>query len=184
MCDMDTKPTSTSSLPPRLKLLDSSLRIIVIPLGVASLWLTVTNHEENNDYGDLVFSNFTGLKYMAFVTAIASGYAFLGAVSSWVSCLVTKGWIFFVSDQVMAYLVVTSGGAVVETLYLANKGDIEVGWSEACSSYGRFCGKMELALVFHFLAFCCFLVLAVISAYRAFSIFEPPAVPITQLEEA
>lgn len=76
--------------------------------------------------------------------------------------------------QVVAYLLVTSGAAVMEILYLAYKGDRIVSWSEACSSYGSFCSRLILALVLHALALCSFFVLAVISAYRVFSMFEPP----------
>lgn len=85
--------------------------------------------------------------------------------------------------QIMAYLMVTSGAAVLEILYLAYKGDRGVTWSEACISYGRFCSKVKLALILHCLALCCFLVLAVISGYRAFSIFEPPPVSPKEVEE-
>ena len=69
---------------------------------------------------------------------------------------------------------VTSGSAGGELMYLAYKGDVQVTWSEACSSYGKFCSKLKIALILHFLAVFCFLVLAVISAFRAFSMFDPP----------
>ena len=69
---------------------------------------------------------------------------------------------------------VTSVAAVMELYYLAHEGDIEVSWSEACSSYGKFCSKVKLALILHVFALCCFLVLAVISAFRTFSVFDPP----------
>lgn len=70
---------------------------------------------------------------------------------------------------------------MLEILYLAYNGDREVSWSEACSAYGKFCSRMKVALVLHALALCCFLVLAVISAYRVFSKFEPP--PYKEVEE-
>ncbi|KAE9458248.1 hypothetical protein C3L33_09849, partial [Rhododendron williamsianum] len=159
---------------PTLKLLDFSLRLFVIPLSVASIWLTVTNQQDNSTYGKLGFSNLKSLRYMVCISAISAGYALVAAVSSWVKCLVNKAWVFFVSDQVVAYLLVTSGAAVMEILYLAYKGDRIVSWSEACSSYGSFCSRLIVALVLHALALCCFFVLAVISAYRVFSMFEPP----------
>ncbi|XP_052206726.1 CASP-like protein 2D1 [Diospyros lotus] len=165
---------------PPLKLLDSSLRLLVIPLSVASIWLTVTNQQDSSSYGKLQFSNLLGLKYMVWISAISGGYALVAAVSSWVKLLVTKAaWIFFVSDQVVAYLMVTSGAAVGEIIYLAYKGDREVTWSESCSSYGGFCSRMKMALAFHAVSLCCFLVLSLISAYRAFSFFDPP-IPISQ----
>ncbi|XAR67442.1 hypothetical protein NMG60_11002206 [Bertholletia excelsa] len=160
-----------------LKLLDFSLRMFVIPLSVASIWLTVTNHQENSSYGKLDYSNLLGLRYMVCVSAISAAYALVAAVSSWVKRLVTKAWIFFISDQLVAYLMLTSGAAVGEIIYLAYNGDRKVTWSEACSSYGSFCNRMKIALVLHALAFSCFFVLAVISAFRAFSLFEPPLPP-------
>ncbi|KAA8523669.1 hypothetical protein F0562_010092 [Nyssa sinensis] len=168
---------------PNLKILDCSLRLFVIPLSVVSIWLTVTNQQDNSSYGKLEFSNLTGLKYMVSTSAISAGYALFAAVSSWVRCLVTKAWLFFVSDQVVAYLMVTSGAGVMEILYLAYNGDQEVTWSEACGSYGRFCSRLKIALALHALALCCFFVLAVISAYRFFSKFVPPFLPSKEGEE-
>ncbi|KAM1000748.1 hypothetical protein PS2_007291 [Malus domestica] len=154
-----------------LKLIDSSLRISAIALSVATIWLTVTNHQDNPSYGNLKFSNFTGLKYMVCISNISGVHAFLVALSSWITCFI------------VAYLMVTSWAAVMEILSLAYKGDKTVSWSEACTSYGKFCSRMKVALVLHALALCCFLVLAVISAYRVFSMFEPPSVSDKEVEE-
>ncbi|KAI5333755.1 PREDICTED: CASP [Prunus dulcis] len=180
----ENAPNFTSNLPvPALKLLDCSLRVSVIPLSIATIWLTVTNKQDNISYGKLEFSNFTGLKYMVCISTISAAYAFLATMASWIRCLVTKAWLFFVSDQIVAYLMLTSGAAVMEILSLASNGDRTVSWSEACSSYGRFCSRMKVALVLHALALCSFIVLAVISAYRVFSMFEPPAVSHKEVDE-
>ncbi|KAE8732443.1 CASP-like protein 2D1 [Hibiscus syriacus] len=160
--------------PPALKSLDASLRLSVIPLSIATIWLTVTNKEHNPIYGDVNFTNLTGLKYMVFTSAICAGYASLAAIASFVRCFLTKAWLFFVSDQIVAYLTVTSGAAVMEILDLAYEGDQKITWSEACNSYGKFCSKMKVALILHALVLCCFIVLAAISAYRVFSPFDPP----------
>ncbi|XP_062017868.1 CASP-like protein 2D1 [Rosa rugosa] len=167
---------------PLLKLLDCSLRVSVIPLSIATIWLTVTNHQDNTGYGKLDFGNFMGLKYMVCISTISAVYAFVAAVSSWIRCLVSKTWVFFVSDQIVAYLMVTSVAAVMEMVFLAYKGDRAVSWSEACASYGKFCSRMKLALVLHSLALCSFLVLAVISAYRVFSMYEAPSVSHKEVE--
>ena len=50
--------------------------------------------------------------------------------------------VFF--EQIVAYLMVTSGTAVFKILYLAYNGDREVVWSEALSSYGKFCYRMKV----------------------------------------
>ncbi|GLU23678.1 hypothetical protein SLE2022_396670 [Rubroshorea leprosula] len=168
---------------PILKFLDCSLRLSVVPLSVATIWITVTTDQENSTYGTIKFSNLLGLKYMVFISAICAGYAFVAVVASWFKCLVSKAWIFFVSDQIVAYLMVTSGAAVTEILYLAYYGDQKVTWSETCSSYGKFCYKMKVALILHALVFCCFIFLAVISAYRVFSMFEPPSLSSKEGEE-
>lgn len=72
---------------------------------------------------------------------------------------------------------VTSMAALVEFLYLTYNGDQVVSWSEACVSYGKFCSRVKIALILHVIAVCCFLGLAVISAYRVFRRFDPPFVP-------
>ncbi|XP_021287975.1 CASP-like protein 2D1 [Herrania umbratica] len=166
--------TSSNNYNPVLKFLDCSLRLSVIPLSAATIWLTVTNREDNSMYGEVKFSNVLGLKYMVCISAICAGYAVLAAVALCIRRLVTKAWLFFVSDQIIAYLMVTSGAAVMEIVYLAYNGDQKITWSEACSSYGKFCNGMKVALILHALVVCCFIVLAVISAYRLFSLFEPP----------
>ncbi|DAD49586.1 TPA_asm: hypothetical protein HUJ06_032052 [Nelumbo nucifera] len=85
--------------------------------------------------------------------------------------------------RVVAYLMVTSAAAVIEILYLAYNGDKDVSWSEACSSYGRFCSRVKVALVLHALALLFFLVLSLISTYRVFSRYQPPYVASEDMEE-
>ncbi|XP_042478252.1 CASP-like protein 2D1 [Macadamia integrifolia] len=165
-----------------LRLIDLLLRISVIPLSVASIWLTVTNKQFSDNYGRLEFSNFTGLKYMVCINAISAGYSLLAVISSWLKCLLTKAWFFLISDQVLSYLMVTSAAAVVEILYLAYNGDKNISWSEACSSFGWFCNRVKVALVLHAIALLCFFALSLISAYRIFSKFDPPFVPSKEVE--
>ncbi|KAK6149279.1 hypothetical protein DH2020_016804 [Rehmannia glutinosa] len=160
-----------------LQVLDFSLRLLLIPFNAASIWIVVTNHQDNSDYGKLEFNNLTGLN------AISAGYAVFAALSSLFRCLVTKAWLFFVTDQVLAYLMVTSMAAQSEFLYLAYNGDRVVSWSQACDSYAKFCNRLKLAMGFNVIAVCCFLVLAVISAYRVFRKFQPPFVPAKEAEQ-
>ncbi|KAK4805071.1 hypothetical protein SAY86_004888 [Trapa natans] len=160
-----------------LKLLDFTLRVSAIPLSVASIWLTVSDQQRNPTFGKLEFTNLLGLKYMALISAVCAAYAFASAASSCLPFFAIRApWIFFLSDQIIAYLMVTSGAAVTEIIYLGYIGDREVTWSEACSSFGKFCSRMRAGLVLHFLALCCLLCLSVISAFRTFSGFEPPCV--------
>ncbi|KAL2336890.1 hypothetical protein Fmac_011336 [Flemingia macrophylla] len=159
---------------PMLRLFDSSLRLCAVPLSVATIWITVTNKQDNSSYGMLKYTSLSGLKYMVLVSALCACYSLVAAACSWVRYLVTKAWIFFVSDQLVAYLTITSVAEVMEIYYLAYNGVKEDSWSQVCSSYGRFCCKVKLALILHGMTFCCFFVLAVISAFRAFSVFDPP----------
>ncbi|KAK9151752.1 hypothetical protein Syun_010061 [Stephania yunnanensis] len=157
-----------------LKSIDLLLRLSVIPLTAVSIWLTVTNKQDSSVYGMLEFKNLIGLKYMVCINTISAGYSIVAIVTSWLRCLLTKAWVFFVSDQVVVYLTVTSVAAVVEILYLGYNGDTQVSWSEACRTYGSFCSRVKMALVLHGIALCCFIFLSLISAYRVFSKFEPP----------
>lgn len=156
-----------------LRFIDFSLRFIAIPLCVASLWITVTNKQVNDIYGKLEFSNLTGLKYLVCINAIGAGYALLGVGFSWVKST-RSDWVFFVSDQVLAYLMLTAGSAATEILYLGYVGDREVSWSEACTTYSNFCRKTKVSLILHMMSMLCFFVLAIISAYGLFHKFEPP----------
>ncbi|KAL6544483.1 hypothetical protein OROMI_023345 [Orobanche minor] len=166
------------------KILDFSLRLFVVPFNVASIWIAVGSHQNNSDYGKLDFSNFIGFKYMVCISAVSAGYALFVALSSlYLRCLLTKAWILFVTDQVLAYLMVTSMAALGEFLYLAYNGDQKVSWSRACDSYGTFCSRLKLALATHAIAVCCFLGLAVISGYRVFRRFEPPLIPSKECEK-
>ncbi|KAK4420774.1 putative beta-1,3-galactosyltransferase 2 [Sesamum alatum] len=167
-----------------LKILDFSIRLLLIPFNLASIWIAVNTRQNNTDYGDLEFADFIGLKYMVGVSAVSAGYALFAAVSSWLRCLVTKAWIFFVADQVLAYLMVTSLASLMEFLYLAYNGDQLVSWSQACASYSKFCSRLKIALALHVIAVCCFLVLAVISAYRVFRRYDPPFLPSKEGEQA
>ncbi|KFK27105.1 hypothetical protein AALP_AA8G334900 [Arabis alpina] len=160
--------------PMALKLTDSCLRLSVVPLSLATIWLTVTNHQSNPDYGSLDYNSIMGLKYMVGVSAICAIYALLSTISSWVTCFASKAWLFFVTDQVLAYLMMTSVAGATEIVYLLNKGDTIVTWSEMCSSYPHFCSKLTIALGLHVFVLLSFLFLSVISAYRAFSLFDPP----------
>ncbi|KAI7729953.1 hypothetical protein M8C21_031312 [Ambrosia artemisiifolia] len=126
-----------------LKVIDSSLRLIVIPLSVASLWLTLTNSQDNDIYGRLEFNNLKGLKFFVSISGICAGYALIAVISSWVKNLMNKAWIFFVCDQVVAYLMVASVGSIGDILYLVYNGNQKVTWSEACSSYGRVFTRFE-----------------------------------------
>lgn len=53
---------SSRPFSPMLKFFDCSLRIFAVPLSVATIWLTVTNQQDNTSYGKLEFSNLSGLK--------------------------------------------------------------------------------------------------------------------------
>ncbi|XP_058094828.1 CASP-like protein 2D1 [Magnolia sinica] len=162
--------------PKCLRVVDICLRLSTIPLSVASIWVMATNKQFNADYGMLQFSNLSGLKYLVSINAICAAYALLALVfNAWLGYFISDT-ILFVSDQVLAYLMVTSGAAVAEILYLGYKGDRKVSWSEACSSYGRFCSKAKVSLILHAVVFICFLILAVISAYRLFTKFEAPCI--------
>lgn len=60
--DLDPDASTSVDDLPKLKFLDFSLRVFVIPLSAATIWLTVTNQQDNSTYGKLEFANLTGLK--------------------------------------------------------------------------------------------------------------------------
>ncbi|KAL0311009.1 UNVERIFIED_CONTAM: CASP-like protein 2D1 [Sesamum angustifolium] len=87
--------------------------------------------------------------------------------------------------KVLAYLMVTSLATIVEFFFLPTlQGGPSVSWSQACASYGKFCSRLKIALSLHVIAVGCFLVLAVISAFRVFRRYDPPFVPSKEGEQA
>ncbi|XP_042444566.1 CASP-like protein 2D1 [Zingiber officinale] len=157
--------------------LDLSLRLTVLPLTVASLWLMATDNQASDAYGKVEFSDISGFKYLVSMNAMAFIYAAASVLIS--SCLgrFDAHWLFFVLDQAVAYLMVTSGAAATEVVYLAYEGDERASWSEACSYYGEFCNKAKVSLSLHMVAFACFMALSLVSAYRVFCKFEAPRPP-------
>ncbi|CAA7409075.1 unnamed protein product [Spirodela intermedia] len=161
----------------KLRCLEIVLRICAPPLSIAALLLIVGNKQVNDTYGRLEYTDLTGLKYLVWANAISAGYTILAFAASTLWWPITP-WIFFASDQIAAYLLVTSGSAVGEVLYLAYRGDRGIAWSAACDYYGSFCRRTVVSLALHFLASVCFVVLSLLSAYRLFNRFDPPPPPL------
>ncbi|OAY64183.1 CASP-like protein 2D1 [Ananas comosus] len=164
------------------KFVEMALRICVVPLTVASILVMATNKQESDTYGKVEYNNLTGFKYLVCISAISAGYALASTLSSFLRFF-CKEWVLFLLDQVVAYLMVTSGSAVAEVVYLAEEGDREASWSEVCSYYGKFCYKTKVSLALHFMALVGFIALSLISAYRLFSKFDAPAVASTEVGE-
>ncbi|XP_077243666.1 CASP-like protein 2D1 isoform X2 [Tasmannia lanceolata] len=153
MSSIDENKPSSTNPLHSLRYLDVSLRLTAIPLSVVSIWVMVTNKQDSL-YGSLKFSNLTGL-----------------------NCC------FLMAEELFQCLGFLCFRPVAEILYLGYKGDRDVSWSEACSSYGKFCNKMVVSLVLHVVVLVCFIVLSLISAYRVFSRFEAPSVSSKEGEE-
>lgn len=151
------------------KLPEMALRLCVIPLTLASLWEMATNKQADDTYGEVKFSNLSGFKYLVCINAITAAYSLVSILLSSFKSLGHYDWLIFIMDQAAAYLLVTSGSAAAEVLYLAREGDREVSWSEVCSYFGRFCGRATVSVALHAAALLCFVALALISAFRVFS---------------
>ncbi|KAJ3674861.1 hypothetical protein LUZ60_005477 [Juncus effusus] len=157
-----------------LNFLELSLRLCVIPFALSSLFVMVSNKQTSDIYGTVEFNNLTGFKYLVCINAISCGYSLASIFISKLKCFKIHDWVLFILDQVMTYLMITSGSAVTEILYLSEKGDREVSWSEVCSYFGFFCNKTKISLALHVIALLCFIILSLISAFKLFSKFEAP----------
>lgn len=78
--------------------------------------------------------------------------------------------------EVLTYVILAAGAVSTEVVYLANEGDISVTWSQACEGFARFCYRATGSAAVTFAAVACFMALSVISSYRLFSSYDPPAV--------
>ncbi|KAG6533179.1 CASP-like protein 2D1 [Zingiber officinale] len=162
-----------------LRFLELSLRLVATPLCAASLWLTVVNKQTSDSYGNVASNNLSGLRYLVCINAISLAYSAASTLFCFFKCF-DRDWILLIVDQLVAYLMVTSGSAAAEVLYLAREGDRKASWSEACSYFGRFCDRIKGSLALHLAALLSFIALALVSAYRVFSKFEAPSVSTTK----
>ena len=89
--------------------------------------------------------------------------------TSWLISYLT--WSF----QILTYVVLAAGAVSTEVLYLAYKGDDAITWSDACSSFGSFCHKATASVIITFVVVCFYVVLSLISSYKLFTRFDPPA---------
>ncbi|PKA52593.1 CASP-like protein [Apostasia shenzhenica] len=153
------------------------LRLSVVPLTVSSAALVVQANASSDQYGEIKFTDLSGFKFLLATNCISAAYALISAALTFGGLKEMKYlWSFFILDQIVAYLMVTSSAAAAELLYLAHKGDIEVAWGEVCSYFGRFCSRGKTSVVLQYLALFCFICLSLISAVRIFSLFDPPSV--------
>ena len=79
------------------------------------------------------------------------------------------------SSQILTYVVLAAGAVSTEVLYLAYKGDNAIMWSDACSSFGSFCHRATASVIITFVVVCFYVVLSLISSYKLFTRFDPPA---------
>ncbi|KAL0916901.1 hypothetical protein M5K25_014454 [Dendrobium thyrsiflorum] len=159
-----------------LRFLEIFLRLSILPLTIASAFTVVQTKDSTDQYGKVEFTNISSFKFLFSMNCISAPYALISATLLMSLRENRITWGFFLLDQLIAYLMVTSSSAAAELLYLAHEGDREVSWSEVCSYFGKFCSKGKVSLVLHFLALLCFICLSLISALRVFRKFEPPSV--------
>ena len=79
--------------------------------------------------------------------------------------------------QVLTYIIIGAGAVSTEVMYLAYKGDQAITWSAACDSFGGFCHKATASVALTFAVILCYASLSLVSSYRLFSRFDPPASP-------
>ncbi|KAL5211294.1 hypothetical protein ABZP36_022141 [Zizania latifolia] len=159
---------------PPFRLAEVALRLCVVPLAVASLWEMATNKQVDETYGEVAFSDLSGFRYLICINATTAAYSVASILMSSFKFITRFDWLIFLLDQASAYLLLTSASAAAEVLYLARKGDRQVSWGEVCSYFGGFCGRATVSVALHAAALLCFMALSLISAFRAFSKFDPP----------
>ncbi|XP_047336260.1 CASP-like protein 2A1 [Impatiens glandulifera] len=169
----DQKPTP-------MRTVETFLRLLPVGLCVTSLVIMLKN-SQTNDYGSISYSDLGAFKYLVHANGICAGYSLLTAVVSAVPhqypSTMSRAWTFFLLDQVLTYVILAAGSVSTEVAYLAYRGDSQVTWSEACSSFGSFCRKATGAISITFVVAVCFAGLSLISSYRLFSKYDAPVSP-------
>ncbi|KAJ8621209.1 hypothetical protein MRB53_029738 [Persea americana] len=152
------------------------LRLVPMGLCLAALLIMIKN-AESNDYGSVSYDDLGGFKYLVYANGICAGYSILSAFLTGVtgaSPARSTAWTVFFFDQVLTYMILAAGAVAAEVLYLANKGDKTITWSQACGLYGGFCHKATASVGITFGAVACYVVLSLISSYRLFITYDAP----------
>ncbi|XP_057550382.1 CASP-like protein 2A1 [Amaranthus tricolor] len=152
----------------------------LVPMGLCVAALTVMlKNSQTNDFGALTYSDLGAFKYLVHANGICAGYSLLSAVVTAVPrpSTMCRAWTFFFLDQVLTYIIIGAGAVSTEVMYLAYKGDQAITWSAACDSFGGFCHKATASVALTFAVILCYASLSLVSSYRLFSRFDPPASP-------
>ncbi|CAO2836859.1 unnamed protein product [Amaranthus hypochondriacus] len=152
----------------------------LVPMGLCVAALTVMlKNSQTNDFGSLSYSDLGAFKYLVHANGICAGYSLLSAVVTAVPrpSTMCRAWTFFFLDQVLTYIIIGAGAVSTEVMYLAYKGDQAITWSAACDSFGGFCHKATASVALTFAVILCYASLSLVSSYRLFSRFDPPASP-------
>ncbi|EOA32291.1 hypothetical protein CARUB_v10015553mg [Capsella rubella] len=158
------------------KTAEASLRVVSMALSIVGLVIMIKN-SISNDFGSISYSNLGAFMYLVIANGVCAAYSLLSALAILaLPCPISKlqVWTLFLLDQVVTYLVLAAGSVSAETVYLAYYGNIPITWSSACDSYGIFCHKALISVVFTFVVSLLYMLLSLVSSYRLFSRFEAP----------
>ncbi|KFK43914.1 hypothetical protein AALP_AA1G190800 [Arabis alpina] len=163
---------------PGIRTAETMLRLAPVGLCVAAL-VVMLKDSETNEFGSISYNNLTAFRYLVHANGICAGYSLLSAAIAAMprsSSTMPRVWTFFCFDQILTYVVLAAGAVSTEVLYLAYKGDDAITWSDACSSYGSFCHRATASVIITFFVVCFYVVLSIISSYKLFTRFDPPAI--------
>ncbi|KAL1202384.1 CASP-like protein 2A2 [Cardamine amara subsp. amara] len=155
-------------------MVETILRVASMALSLSGLVIMIKN-SVSNDFGSLSYSNLVAFMYLVSANGVCATYSLFSALAiSDIPCPISKlrVWTFFFFDQVVTYVVLAAVTVSAETLYLAYKGNKAITWSSACDSYGVFCHKALVSVLFTFVVSILYMSLSFISSYRLFSRFE------------
>ncbi|KAL0651497.1 hypothetical protein Bca4012_094188 [Brassica carinata] len=157
---------------------ETMLRLAPVGLCLAALVIMLKDSQDN-EFGSISYSNLSAFRYLVHANGICAGYSLLSAAISAMpgsSSTMPRVWTFFCLDQILTYVVLAAGAVSTEVLYLAYKGDDAITWSDACSSFGSFCYRATAPVIITFVVVCFYVVLSLISSYKLFTRFDPPAI--------
>eukprot|EP00249_Psilotum_nudum_P020411 c2768_g1_i1 orf=330-863(+) len=160
-----------------------SLRFVAVLTAVAALALIVSDKEAKGFnifpgvvvYHKATFTDLNALRVSVIVIGIAAGYSclqsircVLGLFNYNTSKALPICWCFFLLDQAMSYLLLSSAAATAEASYLSEQANTHLGWGKVCNFFRAFCYQMGAGLVVEFILTMELAATAVLSAYLLF----------------
>ncbi|KAK9054604.1 hypothetical protein SSX86_025683 [Deinandra increscens subsp. villosa] len=151
-----------------------SFRIIAAATSIAAACFMFNSRQSKMLYGTNMDARYTyspAFKFFTMMNVVACGCSVLSLLPVFaIGRTFTNSvnfFFLFLHDLTIAMLLAGGTGAATTVAQVGKFGNNHAGWMPICDNFGKFCHKVAWSLIFGYMALFCYLVLVVLSAYKA-----------------